>query len=100
LRVALLRRTLGVLADEKLNMSRQSLFAARKANNILGCIRRGMDSRDGERIVSALCFALVRLRLEYCVQVWGLQQRKDTELLERLRRRATKGRSVLPVKTG
>ena len=34
--------------------------------------------------------ALVRPRLEYCIQVWGLQYRKNRELLERVQRMATK----------
>ena len=28
--------------------------------------------------------------MEYCVQAWGLQQRKDMDPLERIQRRATK----------
>jgi len=82
-------KTLGVLHDKKLNMTWQCALLAHKANHILGCIPSSMASRESKGILP-LFSPLMRPHLESCIQLWSPQHRKDRDLWERVRRRATK----------
>jgi len=82
------KKDLGVLVDEKLDMTQQCALAAQKATHIVGCIKSSMASRSRE-VILPLCSALVRPHLESCVQLWSPLHWKDMDLVERVQRRAT-----------
>ena len=79
---------MGFLVDKKAGHSWQCALAESEPY-ILGYIKRSVASRLREVIIH-LYFALVRPSLEYCVQLWVPQYKKDTELLERVQKRAIK----------
>jgi len=82
-------RNPGVLVDSKSAMSHQHALVARKANGILGYIKKNVANKSME-VILLLYFALVRPHLECCVQFWAPWYKKDRNLLERVQWRGTK----------
>ncbi|KAK4816849.1 hypothetical protein QYF61_023971 [Mycteria americana] len=81
---SLAERDPGVPGGQPVERSHQCATAATKAKWILGVTSRDRD------VITPLYSVLVRLHLEYCVQFWTPQFKKNTDRLERVQRRATK----------
>src|SRR6218665_3955356 len=82
-------RDLGVIMHSSAKPSRQCVEAAKRANRILGMIKRTIVSREQD-VALRLYKSLVRPHLEYCVQAWSPYLRQDIDTLEQIQRRATK----------
>ena len=80
---------LGVVITADLKFSAQCLAAEKKAQKILGYIKRVFKHRS-KTVVLTLYNALVRPLLEYAVQFWTPTLQKDIARLERVQARATK----------
>ena len=84
-----LEKDLGILIDCQLNFTEHMFAAAKKANGIMGVIRRTFTHLD-LKCFSLLYKSLVRPQLEYGVSVWFPHKMKDIEAIERVQKRATK----------
>lgn len=72
---------LGILLDEKRGMRQQRALSAQKGYCILGCIKTSMASRSRE-VILPLYSTSVRPHLEYWIQIWDPQCKKDIDLSE------------------
>ena len=86
---SLTEKDLGIQVGEVLDMSWQRVLAVEKANCIPGSIKSSVASRLRE-VILPLCSAFVRHYLEYFVQLWSPQYKKDMDLLEQVQRRTMK----------
>ena len=71
-------RDFEVIITKKGKYSEQCLMAAKKANCVLGIIKRNIKYKNAD-IIMRLYKSLVRPRLEYCIQAWSPYHKKDIE---------------------
>jgi hypothetical protein len=82
-------RDLGVLVDSKLTFSEEISCRIKKANTVMGMIRRTFTYLDQKMFMCLYC-SLVRPHLEYAASVWSPMWKKEVEAIERVQRRATR----------
>ena len=82
-------KDLGVIISSDLKPSKQCAQAVATANRALGTIKRCFECRTVE-IVKDLYLSRVRPHVEFAIQAWSPQYKKDAKLVEGVQRRATK----------
>ena len=80
-------KDLGVMVQDDLKVSMQCAEVVKRANRILGMIKRTFESRSKD-IILRLYKCLVRPHLDYCAQAWRPHLQKDIDILEKVQRRA------------
>ena len=89
LRESTKERDLGIMVDNSMKFSEQCNTAIKNANSTLGLIRRAIKCKS-QPIITKLYKALVRPKLEYCVQAWRPHLKKHIDNIEKVQHRATK----------
>ena len=82
-------KVLEVTMNANMKFSKLCRIAASKGNQVLGMIRRNITYKEKSLIIP-LYKAIVRPHLEYCIQAWNPHLRKDVDMLDKIKRRATK----------
>lgn len=82
-------KDVGVIVTNSLKPSLQCARAAKKANQVLGQMSRGITYRD-KYTFTRLYKVYVRPHLQYCSSAWSPYNVADKELLEQVQKRAVK----------
>ena len=84
-----MEKDLGVNVDADLVFDQHVAIQTKKANKLLGMLRRSFTTLDEESL-PLLYKAMVRPHLEYCNVAWQPKWKKEREELEAIQHRATK----------
>ncbi|KAK3089449.1 hypothetical protein FSP39_003702 [Pinctada imbricata] len=82
-------KDLGVIVDNELKFQLHISTQVKKANQIVGLIKRSFSYIDEEMFL-VLFKSLVRPHLEYGSNIWSVIYKKDSIAIENVQRRATK----------
>ena len=82
-------KDLGVTFDDGLSFENHIKEKVKKANSMLGIIKRNFDKMPPETSVM-LYKSLVRSHIEYAGAVWSPHHKKSIELIENVQKRATR----------
>ena len=85
-------KDLGIYIDSQLNFKLHIDFKIKKANQMLGLLKRSFNYMDKEMFL-ILYKSLIRPHLEYGSAIWSIPYKKESTKLENIQRRATK---ILP----
>ena len=83
------QKDLGIVVDSELKFHKQTAAAVKKANQVLGIIKKTIHTKN-EKTIPLLYMSLIRPHLEYANVVWGPKYKLDQQKIERVQRRATK----------
>ena len=82
-------KDLGIIIDDTLRFHQQTACVVKKANQVLGVIKKSFNTRD-EITITTLFKSMVRPHLEYANAIWGPHFQADIIKVESVESRATK----------
>ena len=89
LEVTTVEKDLGIYVTPNMKVATHVAKVAAKANSMVGRIKRTFSYMD-DKMFKALYPSLIRSQMEYAVQAWSPQFKKDILVLEKVQQRATK----------